>query len=424
MNIHSHDILINGAGPVGSALALALGKKTDPSRIAIIGNIHDSAVTKHKQPPNNNSNTILPDPRTIALNHGSQVFLESIDAWPNNSAAISTVHVSQKGRLGRTLINNDDLDVARLGSVVNYDDLVNKLHQKIKQLGIEIISPNELNANQLNANEFSPNDINPNKTTPNKIISNHSEIMFQGDYTQYTNGEKTITSPIAIQSTGIKPKGFSVNYKQDAVLVNIQVSNPKPGWAFERFTKHGPLAVLPHPLGKDFYAVVWCCPHDMANDLITISDAQFNQQLQNYFGQRLGTLRVVGPRNKFALNLHVGANLINSRTIAIGNAAQTIHPVAGQGLNLGLRDVAQLSISLGPWLSNNSLDIKTILQSFTQKRSTDRWLTIGITNTLPQIFNTKVSLMEHICGISLATIDLIPPLRNLLTRNLLQGLRF
>lgn len=393
MNNLSHDILINGAGPVGSALALALAKKTDPKRIAIIGKVHDASPQGNIQNNNNATLTILPDPRTIALNHGSQVFLESINAWPNNSAEIKTVHVSQKGRLGRTLIHNNDLDVPRLGNVVNYDDLVSGLHAQLKKTGIEIITPDD------------------------------SEIMFQGDYTEYHNHEKTIKSAITIQSTGIRPKGLSVNYKQDAVLTNIQVSDPKLGWAFERFTKYGPLALLPHPLGNEYYAVVWCCPPNMADDLINLSESEFNQQLQSYFGQKLGTVKTIGPKSRFPLNLYVGANLLNSRTVAIGNAAQTIHPVAGQGLNLGLRDVAQLSISLSPWLSNKNLDIKSILKNFESKRSPDKWLTIGITNTLPQIFNTKISLIEHICGISLATIDVVPTLRNLLTRNLLQGLR-
>ena len=392
MHNHSHDILINGAGPVGSALALALSKKTNPKRIALIGNIHGNTA-KQLHSSNQNSN-ILPDPRTLALNHGSRVFLESIDVWPKDSAKIDTVHVSQKGRLGRTLIKNHDLDVARLGDVVNYDDLVVNLHNKVLQSGIEIISPND------------------------------NEIKFQGGYIKFEGNEKTIKSAIAIQSTGIKPSNFNVNYKQQAVLVNIKVSNPKPGWAFERFTKHGPLALLPHPLGEEYYAVVWCCPNEMSDELISLSDDEFNQQLQAYFGQRLGEIKIMGGRNRFPLNLHVGPNIIDSRTVAIGNAAQTIHPVAGQGLNLGLRDVAQLSISLTPWLANKNIDIGQVLQNFAKKRSPDRWLTIGITNTLPQIFNTKISLIEHICGISLASIDLIPALRNQLTRNLLQGLRF
>ncbi len=115
--------------------------------------------------------------------------------------------------------------------------------------------------------------------------------------------------------------------------------------------------------------------------------------------------------------------MINQRTVAIGNAAQTLHPVAGQGLNLGLRDVAQLALTLAPWLAKPATDVTPYLLEFTRRRRMDRWLTASITDFLPRIFTTGNPLIEHGSGLALLGLDVIPPVRQTLARHLLQGLR-
>src|SRR5690606_31231768 len=139
-------------------------------------------------------------------------------------------------------------------------------------------------------------------------------------------------------------------YGQHALLTNVQASCPRPGWAYERFTRTGPLAALPHPQGPDLYSIVWCCAPQQAERLRGLPAGEFDRLLREQFGDRLGRLHSVSTRTVFPLALHAGPTLINARCIAVGNAAQTLHPVAGQGLNLGLRDVAHLSQSLGRWL--------------------------------------------------------------------------
>lgn len=121
--------------------------------------------------------------------------------------------------------------------------------------------------------------------------------------------------------------------------------------------------------------------------------------------------------------MHAGPSLINARTVAIGNAAQTLHPVAGQGLNLGLRDAAQLGQALAPWLARPQGDATHRLAQFARNRRPDRWLTAGITDFLPRVFTTGNPLVEHACGLALLTLDMLPPLRHSLARQLLQGLR-
>lgn len=387
MDTPTYDIAISGAGPAGSALALILaGKVPNPKRIALMGR-HFAASAG--APAAESRQT---DPRTLALNHGSRVLLEQLGAWPNAAASIDVVHVSQRGRLGRTVIDSAELDVPRLGSVVAYDALLAGLHGALRESGVDLI-------------EAAP---------VQQLVGGRVAMEL---------GETKITAALAIQSDGSRPQGIRRDYKQHAILAVLRASRPRAGWAFERFTAQGPLAMLPHPDGSDLYAAVWCCPPKQAACLMELDDATFEQALYSQFGDRLGRLECVGERHVFPLALHAGPSLINARTVAIGNAAQTLHPVAGQGLNLGLRDAAQLGQALAPWLARPETDPTHRLVEFARTRRPDRWLTAGITDFLPRVFTTGNPIIEHACGAALLALDLIPPLRNTLARQLLQGLR-
>lgn len=389
MQTLTHDIIINGAGPAGGALALMLAKKTNhPKRIALVGDALGQAGAQAASDQNSS-----PDPRTLALNHGSRVLIEQLEAWPEKSADIHTVHVSQRGRLGRTIIDRHDLDVPRLGSVVSYDDLLGSLHARLHQSGVDLIG----------------------QTTTSITLSDRHVICALPD------GE--LSAPIAIQSDGRQPHGLHRHYHQDALLATVQATHPAIHRAFERFTRQGPLALLPHPQDESVYAVVWCCPPDHANRLKSLDRTTFDAALTAHFGDRLGKLRSLGERHVFPLSSHAGPSMINPRTVAIGNAAQTLHPVAGQGLNLGLRDVAQLALTLAPWQAQPTTDAAPYLQAFTRRRRPDRWLTASITDFLPRVFATGNSLIEHGGGLTLLGLDLIPGARHALARHLLQGLR-
>lgn len=385
----THDIVISGAGPVGSALALMLAAKTDqPERIALIGKI--TGVSEPKSRPDASE---APDPRTLALNHGSRVLLDQLGAWHANAADIHTVHVSQQGRLGRTLIDRHDLQVPRLGSVVAYSELLATLHHSLHNSGVDVIDQHA------------------------------SKISTSGPYVTCTLADRQLSARAAVQSDGRQPDGLQRHYGQHALLATAQASLPRPHVAYERFTRDGPLALLPHPANMAMYAVVWCCPPEQAQQLHTVDRPEFDRALHQHFGDRLGILHSVGERHVFPLSMHAGATMINPLTVAIGNAAQTLHPVAGQGLNLGLRDVAQLSLTLSPWLSRPDSDVTPYLQAFTRRRRSDRWLTAAITDVLPRIFTTANPLVEHGSGLALLGLDLIPQARQTLSRHLLQGLR-
>lgn len=374
------DIAICGAGPVGCVFALLLHQYNPTTRIGLFG---------QKPPP---SGSVL-DPRTLALNHGSRQLLEQLDVWPKRYAPIHTVHVSQQGRLGRTLITPTELDVDLLGCVVNYDDLLHGLRQTVQQQGIsylEVAAPAQVQSTQ--------------------------HAIIHTDSTSYT-------AALAVQSDGVRPNQLTRDYNQHALLATIQSSHPKKDWAFERFTANGPLALLPHPNQSDCYALVWCNSPSRTASLQGMDHCTFNTELMQSFGARLGELSLVSDRFDFPLALSAGPSLPAPYVVAIGNAAQTLHPVAGQGLNLGLRDTAQLALSLRPWLATPDLDPSSALQQYAQQRRPDRWLTGTVTDVLPRIFATTNPLIQHACGLGLLSMDMLALARQPLARQLLQGLR-
>lgn len=377
-----YDIAILGTGPVGYALALALAHAApDPGRIALMG-----------PPPPAGATDQSIDPRAIALNHGSRQWLEHLDAWPQKSADIMTVHVSQAGHAGRTMIDHGELDVPRLGSVVTYDSLLACLHGAAATSGVSHL----------------------HTRPPRPPVS--EPLLLQLD-----NG--SVSARLVLLSDGARPAGLHREYGQHAVLASIQAAKPVAGRAYERFTRTGPLALLPHPAGKGLYSLVWCVSPARAQSLLALSPAGFSQALQQAFGKRLGELHLYDQPHCFPLALHAGPCIQGKGMLAVGNAAQTLHPVAGQGLNLGLRDVAQLTNTLRPWLARPHEPLQPLLEQYACMRRPDRYLTLAITDTLPRIFATENPLIRHACGMGLAALDLFPALRNPLARHLLQGQR-
>ncbi|NYT35645.1 monooxygenase [Allopusillimonas soli] len=397
MKPHTFDIVISGAGPVGSALALMLARRAaEPQRIAVVGRALSTNSAAAQQG--------RPDPRTLALNHGSRSLLEQLGAWPVAAADITTVHVSQRGRLGRTLIQQEELGVPRLGSVATYDDVLASLHRALARSGVTVLDEAEPTGAQ-------PEAANPRAegTDPHGVT-----LPIAGG---------TIRAALRVRSDGARPRGLTRSYGQHALLTLARASRPRPGWAYERFTRHGPLALLPHPAGEGIYGIVWCNTPPEAERLQACSQAQFNTELGCTFGERLGRLEILADRHVFPLQLHAGPSQLDARSVAIGNAAQTLHPVAGQGLNLGLRDAAQLALALAPWLAQPDTDPSPALAAFARLRRPDRWLTAAVTDFLPRVFATGNPLAEHAAGLALLGLDLASPLRIPLARHLLQGLR-
>lgn len=383
----AYDIAILGAGPVGQTLALLLARLSpDPQRIALLAGTRPAAAAPAPEPGQ--------DPRVLAMNQGSRVLLESLGAWPDRAADIRHVHVSQRARLGSTVIHHEDFQVPRLGSVVPYAALHATLQAAVARSGVTVLQgPAAVPGRQ------------------------------DGEGVEIHQGETTLRVRLAVQSDGSSGTDVRREYDQHAIVTTAQATLPRPGWAWERFTREGPLALLPHPLDAQAYSVVWCHAPERAAALSQLDAAAFSAALNEAFGTRLGRLSSQASRHVFPLALNARRTQVQGRLVAIGNAAQTLHPVAGQGLNLGLRDAARLAQTLASWLNASGQNPSATLVEFAQARRADRWITAGLTDLMPRVFATGLAPVEHACGLGLLALDIAAPLRAPLARHLLQGLR-
>lgn len=375
-----YDIAICGAGPVGMALAALLARRgTQASRIALV----DAKPLAQ----------VLHDPRSIALSYGSGQLLEQVGAWPVPSTAIHEIHVSRRGRLGRSMIGRDEQQVPALGYVTRYGELAGVMAAACERAGIAALRPARVEG-----------------------LVEHSDGV-----TLRLDDGSSIDAAIVVQAEGgvfgeQDARGMQRDYGQTAVIARISCSAPIAHRAFERFTEQGPLALLPQD-GADGhrYALVWCVQPERAQALLALDDAQFLAQLGEAFGARLGKFTSTSARVAYRLGLNAEARA-SARTVAIGNAAQTLHPVAGQGLNLGLRDAAVLAqlLARGATPAN--------LARFNDARMADRKTTIGLTDAMARVFAGE-GPAQALLGLSLGVIDAVNPARALLAELMMFGRR-
>ncbi|HEV2611769.1 MAG TPA: UbiH/UbiF/VisC/COQ6 family ubiquinone biosynthesis hydroxylase [Noviherbaspirillum sp.] len=374
-----YDIAICGGGPVGMALALLLIKRGVPaSRIAVV----DAKLVEQA----------AQDPRSIALSFGSRQILEQIGAWPLAVDEIHEIHVSRRGHFGRTLITSKEHEVPALGYVTRYGTLVTALAKELQHTPVASLRPAQV-----------------------------TQLIERADEVELQFAERTpVTARIAVQAEGgafseQAEKAIRRDYQQTAVIAQVTAGAPIARRAFERFTAEGPLALLPQDGG---YALVWCVRPDTASRLLALSDSDFLAELGSAFGTRVGRFTSATPRVSYPLGLNA-QGMVSARTVAIGNAAQTLHPVAGQGLNLGMRDAVVLSQILSREISSSAL------QRFATQRHSDRSLTIRITDTMAQIFASAPdgAPTQTMLGLSLGLIDAIKPAKRLLAEQMMFGKR-
>jgi len=374
------DVAICGAGPVGLALAAHLARRgMDGKRIALIdGKSLGQAIT---------------DPRSIALSWGSVQLLEEVRAWPLPATPIHEIHVSRRGQLGRSLMDRAEHGLPALGYVARYGDVVDALARACDRAGVTTLRPAR--------------------------VASFDE---EGDgVTLRLDDGRTLLAQVAVQSEGgvfgqQAGRAQQRDYGQTALIARVSVSEPIAHRAFERFTDEGPLALLPQDGGDGHqYALVWCMRPERALDVQLLDDASFLAQLGEAFGARLGRFTAVSPRVAFPLGLNAEARA-TARTVAIGNAAQTLHPVAGQGLNLGLRDAAVLARQLARSAAPGAVD------AFMGERAQDRRLTISLTDSMARAF-IGGGPRQPLLGLSLAALDMVKPARLLLADLMMFGRR-
>jgi 2-octaprenyl-6-methoxyphenol hydroxylase len=375
------DVAICGAGPVGMALAALLARRGVDSIALIDGKSLGQAIS---------------DPRSIALAWGSRLLLEDVGAWPGiaaSSTPIHQIHVSRRGHLGRSLMDRAEHDLEALGYVARYGDVVGALARACERAGVQVLRPLRVTATEEQADRV---------------------LLHLDD-------GRTLHAKVAVQAEGgvfgqQPDKNSMRDYGQTAVIARVAASSPIAHRAFERFTDEGPLALLPQ-IGADGhqYALVWCVQPERAQRLLDLGEDAFLSELSEAFGERLGRFTGVSQRVAFPLGLNADARA-TARTVAIGNAAQTLHPVAGQGLNLGLRDAAVLARLLARDMSPASLD------RFAAEREPDRGMVIRATDTMARVFAGR-GPQQALFGLALAALDTVKPARMLLAELMMFGRR-
>lgn len=385
MSSSNCDVLIQGGGPVGLACtAWALQK------------FPDARITLLDRNPINDDDLVNADSRGIALSHGSKLLLGTINAWPKESAPIHRVHVSQAGRFGRALMTREELNQDALGHIIRYRDIHITLRQALRTI---------------------------QKNSPN-FIWRHIDIAVE---------ENNIHAKCIVHAEGglFKKQDWvesGRDYEQSALVGLVEVENATPHQAWERFTAEGPLAILPSHYGPNILNLVWCSSPKSSGRRLQLNDADFLTELEKEFGSRIGRFLKIRDRRLYELGLNYRKEITKDNEVWVGNAAQTLHPVAGQGLNLGLRDAFLLAEKLvgvfsGSAEDQSPADIQNALQSYAQSRKIDRTTTIGLTDFMARVFTSNLAPVVLARGLALSALQWLPPAKTALAHQMMFGRR-
>ena len=375
------DIAVVGAGPAGMALALAL---LQAGRMPMLLDARNRAASRE-------------DPRVLALSHGSRQILERLGVWTQLAPTpIESIHVSQRGGFGRTLLHARDYGLPALGYVLEANVLANVL---------------------------------------DKVLARHNVVWRDGTTVQRVGvgsksvdvlvstpvGDDVVSARLVAYAEGAVAggaKSVERDYRQRAVLAIVKTLEPGESVAYERFTPNGPLALLPFGAG---YAVVLTADEATALEIGELGEPAFLARLQQEVGERLHFVSAT-PRTTFPLTLRFRRSPVAARQVWVGNSAQTLHPVAGQGFNLALRDVWELATLLGA-PDGKDAGAPDLLRRYAARRRLDRSSAIGFTDGLVRLFGSENLLLRAARGTGLLALDLAPPLRDFVARRMIFGAR-
>lgn len=378
------DIAIIGGGPVGAALALALR-----------GSGLDVRVLEARP-----AQAACADARALALSYGSRLLLARLGIWDalHSVSSIRTIHVSQRQSFGRAVLRAAEMKTPELGYVLPYPELHNALDQAMRHSDCKTVYG--ANVTQLQGE------------------TGRAVINYQLD-----GAEHTLHARLAVAADGGKLLAQQYppetrDYGQSALIAHVTCAAPLPDTAFERFTSQGPLALLPYQGG---YELVWTAPHGKAQEMLTWDDATFLARLHEHFGDRVGEFLSAGKRSCFALGLRRAPRQVPMpHTVLLGNAAQTLHPVAGQGFNMGVRDaweLAQEILDAAP----ESLGTDAMLAAYCARRRTDREAGIRFTDSLVRLFSNDLPLLGAGRAAALSALDCLPFAKRFIAKRMMFG---
>ncbi len=405
------DLIIIGGGLVGASLACALSQSQsgDSLRIAIVEAFPFKSDDSEYQPAF--------DARSVALSYTSKQVFEGIGLWPSINklgvAAIKKIHISDRGHAGITRLNADDENVEALGYVVETRVIGKALFDALnKQKNVTLIAPAKLKNFDLNADHASA-------TIETGMGDDAKEQILTAKLLVAADGGDSIVRRLS----GVRIK--QRNYEQSAVIANIATDKQHNNQAYERFTDSGPLALLPMAATENEanrFSLVWSINSSETENMMNWDDKTFLLKLKQRFGERAGHFINVSQRHVYPLSLMRAQEHVRQRLAIIGNAAHTLHPVAGQGFNLGLRDVAVLSQVIMDAVrskdsENNDIGDLAVLQTYADWRRRDHIQTAMATDSLVRIFSNSFLPLTALRNLGLLVVDLVPPLKKVFARH-------
>ncbi|MCK9605111.1 MAG: 2-octaprenyl-6-methoxyphenyl hydroxylase [Methylomonas sp.] len=384
-----YDLIIVGAGLAGNCLALAL--KNSGLRMAIV---EAAGRQQLRDSPAGD--------RALALAAGTVRLLDALGAWQGvagKATAIKNIHISDRGHFGKTRLSALEQGVDALGYVIAARDIEEHLAQLVEQTAVTCLYETRV------AGLMSGNDaVNVSLKQHNQSLNLTAQLLVGAD-----GGQSTVRKLLDI------PQQIT-EYGQTALVTTVQAGLPHLNTAYERFTAQGPLALLP-VAGRQM-SVVWTREHEQAEALMASGEAEFMAELQACFGYRLGELKLAAPRRAFPLSLIRAESMVSGRAVIIGNAVHQLHPVAGQGFNLGIRDVAELAERvLGQQQRQGDIGGADLLSAYAKQRIADHNRTIGFTNNVVRIFSNDWLPVAALRNTGLAFLDHLPFAKKLLARH-------
>ncbi|OCA56114.1 2-octaprenyl-6-methoxyphenyl hydroxylase [Photorhabdus namnaonensis] len=385
------DVIIVGGGMTGATLALAISSLSK-------GRIHVSLI-EAAEPERKHPGF---DARAIALAYGTCQRLQQIGVWSvleEYVIPITHVHVSDRGHAGFVNLYAKEYNIPALGNVIELYDAGQCLFGLLKNApGVTLYCPSKVMAVE--------------RTLSSVAVSLDSGERLQGELLVAADGSHSAIG----RACNIQWQRHA--YEQVAVITNVLTSEHPRGSAFERFTEHGPLALL--PMSGRRSSLVWCHQLARKKEIAGWNNDQFIRQLQRAFGWRLGKILETGQRHSYPLTLSTANQQISHRLALVGNAAQTLHPIAGQGFNLGMRDVMTLAqIVSEAFAAGQDIGTYQVLANYQQQRVLDRENTIDITDGLIRIFANRYFPLQIGRHVGLMMMEKCSPMREILARQTL-----
>ena len=387
------DIVVAGGGMVGASLAIAL----EPLGLSVA--VVEAVARSAPEQPSF-------DERSTALSRSTQRSFEAMGLWQNVVAAstpIRSIHVSDKGRFGFSHIDAGEQGVEALGYVC-----INRVLGGVLQAALADARNVTLEC--------------PARITAVQNHSEHTTVTLQHE----DGREEALSSTLLVVADGARSQvrdmlgigATHADYGQTAIIGNVLTELPNEGCAYERFTESGPVAMLPITNGRT--AFVWILDTDAADDMLRLDDAAFTAALSDAFGTRLGEFSRVGARNSYPLGLSKALRLSSGRAVLVGNAAHGLHPVAAQGFNLGLRDVATLCDCIADELAQGGaagIGSRQVLERYADWRKPDQDKLVAFTDGLVRLFGSRRPALRAMRNVGMLGFDFVPGVRRAFARH-------